>query len=31
MLALKEVDFKFNYLINDKLAENDSYKRRVFK
>jgi hypothetical protein len=29
MLALKEVKFRFTYLISDELVNNDSIKRRV--
>jgi hypothetical protein len=29
MLALKEVKFRFTYLISDELVDNDSIKRRV--
>jgi hypothetical protein len=31
MLALKEVEFRFTYSINDELADNGSIKKRVLK
>ena len=31
IFTLKEKDFKFSYLINDELANNNSYKKRILK
>ena len=31
VLALEEIDFRFTYLINNKLASNNNIKRRILK